>query len=85
MWKEGWVDPGEEVLAVYSNSELPTLSDALASSLSANMHMIKTIIDSQGATFDGFLTQVCCLFFGVGVFVGVMLFKLPAVVALQST
>ena len=79
------MDPGEEVLAVYSNSEPPTLSGALASSSSANMHLGETIIDIQGVTFDGFLTQVCCLFFGMGVFVGVMLFKLPAVVALQST
>ena len=70
------------MLAVYLNSELPTLSVALASLSSANMYMINTIIDSQGATLVGFITQVCFLLFGVGVFVGVMLFKLPTALAL---
>ena len=45
--------------------------------------MVENIFDSQGDTFYGFLLHVCCLFFGMGAFVGVMLFKLPAVVALQ--
>ena len=35
MWKEDCADPGGGLLAVYSNLELPTLSDTLASLSSA--------------------------------------------------
>ena len=42
----------------------------------SNMHIGETIFYSQGATFDGFFPHICCLFFGVGAFFGVMLLKI---------
>ena len=35
MWKEGWVDLGEEVLVISSKTQLPKLFDVLAASSSA--------------------------------------------------
>ena len=51
--------------------------------VSSNKNLIETIFDSQVATFDGFLHHVCCLLFGLGEFVGLMLFKLLVEVALK--
>ena len=49
------------------------------------MHFGDTILDGQGAIFDGFIPKIFCLLLGVGAFVCIILLKIPAEVALQST